>query len=80
MKAIVEVAPAGSVFRAVQQQLAESGSGKTPDFRLSFESAKNLFANLTPVRLELLDTLRRIGPWASIIIPPKTDCDTWSEA
>jgi len=62
MKAIIEVAPPGSIFRTAQQQFAESRSGKTPDFRLSFESAKALFANLTPARLELLDTLRRIGP------------------
>ena len=62
MKAIIEVAPPGSIFRTAQQQFAESRLGKTPDFRLSFESAKTLFANLTPARLELLDTLRRIGP------------------
>lgn len=62
MKAIIEVAPPGLIFRAVQQQLAESAAGKAPDFRLSFESAKSLFANLTPERLDLLNTLRRIGP------------------
>jgi predicted transcriptional regulator len=64
MKAILAVAPPGSIFRAVQQQLAESADSKVPDFRLSFDSAKTLFANLTPARLELLDTLRRIGPCA----------------
>jgi len=62
MKAIIEVAPPGSIFRTAQQQFAESRSGKTPDFRLSFASAKILFANLTPARLDLLHTLRRIGP------------------
>jgi len=62
MKAVIEVAPRGSIFRTAQEQFSESRSGKTPDFRLSFESAKTLFANLTPARLELLDTLRRIGP------------------
>lgn len=62
MKAIIEVAPPGSIFRTAQQQLAESRSGKLPDYRLSFESAKTLFANLTPARLDLLHTLRRIGP------------------
>jgi predicted transcriptional regulator len=32
-----------------------------PEFRLSFESARSLFADLTPARLDLLDTLRRAG-------------------
>jgi predicted transcriptional regulator len=29
---------------------------------LSFESARTLFAELTPARLDLLETLRRVGP------------------
>jgi predicted transcriptional regulator len=62
MKAIIEVAPPGSIFRTALQPFVESGAGKAPDYRLSFESAKTLFANLTPARLELLNTLRRIGP------------------
>ena len=33
-----------------------------PDYLLSFESARSLFAELTPARLDLLDTLRRVGP------------------
>ena len=36
--------------------------GKSPDFHLSFESARTLFSELTPARLDLLDTLRRVGP------------------
>jgi len=62
MKAIIEVARKGSIFRTVAQQLANSRQGRTPDFRLSFESARSLFAELTPARLDLLDTLRRVGP------------------
>lgn len=62
MKAIIEVAKAGSAVRSARQQLAASRQGRTPDFRLSFESAKSLFADLTPARVELLDTLRRVGP------------------
>jgi predicted transcriptional regulator len=62
MKAIIEVAKRGSVFRAARQQLAASRRGQAPDYRLSFESARALFADLTPARLELLDTLRRVGP------------------
>jgi predicted transcriptional regulator len=62
MKAIIEVSRKGSVFRAATQQLAAARQGITPDFRLSFESARSLFAELTPARLDLLDTLRRVGP------------------
>jgi predicted transcriptional regulator len=62
MKAIIEVTRKGSIFRTAAQQLANSRQGRTPDFRLSFESARSLFAELTPARLDLLDTLRRVGP------------------
>src|SRR4030067_3422224 len=62
MKVIIEVARKGSIFRTAAQQLANSRQGQTPDFRLSFESARSLFAELTPARLDLLDTLRRVGP------------------
>jgi predicted transcriptional regulator len=62
MKAIIEVAKLGSAVRAARQQLAASRRGKSPDFRLSFESARSLFADLTPARVDLLDTLRRVGP------------------
>lgn len=62
MKAIIEVARRGSVFRTAAQQLASARQGRTTDFRLSFESARSLFAELTPARLDLLDTLRRVGP------------------
>ena len=62
MKAIIEVARKGSIFRTAAQQLANARQGRTPDFRLSFESARSLFAELTPARLDLLDTLRRVGP------------------
>ena len=62
MKAIIEVAKAGQAVSAARQQLAASRRGVSADFRLSFESAKSLFADLTPARIELLDTLRRVGP------------------
>jgi predicted transcriptional regulator len=62
MKAIIEVAKAGSAVRAARQQLAASRAGEAVDFRLSFESARSLFADLTPARVDLLDTLRRVGP------------------
>ena len=62
MKAIIEVAKSGSAVRAARQQLATSRRGRSPDFHLSFESARSLFADLTPARVDLLDTLRRVGP------------------
>ena len=62
MKAIIEVSRKGSVFSAASQQVAAARQGRTPDLRLYFESARSLFAELTPARLDLLDTLRRAGP------------------
>ena len=62
MKAIVEVAPRNTVFQVAVRQLAEAVAGKTPDFQLSFESARALFTDLTAARLDLLDTLSRVGP------------------
>lgn len=62
MKAIVEVAKRGSAIRSARQQLTAARSGQPVDFRLSFESARMLFSELTPARLDLLDTLRRVGP------------------
>jgi predicted transcriptional regulator len=62
MKAIIEIARRGSAVRSARAQLAASGRGVSPDFRLSFESARTLFSELTPARVDLLDTLRRVGP------------------
>ena len=62
MKAIIELSRRGSIFGAVAQQVAGARRGHALDYRLSFESARSLFAELTPARLDLLDTLRRTGP------------------
>ena len=62
MKAIIEVSGRGSVFKAAANQVAAAQKGRAMDYRLSFESARSLFAELTPARLDLLDTLRRVGP------------------
>lgn len=62
MKAIIEVSGKGSVFKAAAAQVSGSRKGRAPDFHLSFESARSLFSELTPARLDLLDTLRRVGP------------------
>lgn len=62
MKAIIEVAKRGSAIRAARQQMAETEVGLPLNYRLSFESAKSLFGELTPARLDLLDTLSQSGP------------------
>ena len=62
MKAIIEVGRKAGIFATVRGQLAASSRGEAPDFRLGFESARSLFAELTPARMDLLDTLRRSGP------------------
>jgi predicted transcriptional regulator len=62
MKAIVEVAKRGSAVRSARKQLAAARRGQSSDFHLSFESARTLFSELTPARVDLLDTLRRVGP------------------
>ena len=71
MKAIIEVSRKGSVFNAAREQIAHKARGRTPDYRLSFESARTLFAELTPARLDLLNTLRGMGP-ASVYALAKT--------
>lgn len=62
MKAIIEVAKRGAAIRSAKLQVAAARRGRSPDYRLSFESARMLFSEFTPARLELLDTLRRVGP------------------
>lgn len=62
MKATIEIAKQGSAIQSARQQLSASRKGKAVDYRLSFESARMLFAEITPSRLDLLDTLRKSGP------------------
>lgn len=59
MKAIIEVARKGSALCMGRAQLAVARQGETPDFRLSFESAKSLFADLTSARRDVLGTKRK---------------------
>lgn len=64
MKAVIEICPRGSVFQTARKQLraAESGSRYDADYHLSFESARSLFSELTPSRIDLMEALRRAGP------------------
>ena len=59
MKAIIEISARNSIFDAAIVDIAAGGN---EDFHLSFESARQLFAEITPARLDLLDTLRKNGP------------------
>jgi predicted transcriptional regulator len=61
MKAIIDLAKRGTAHETALTQLAAAERGVEPDYHLHFESARTLFAELTPARLELLDTLKRIG-------------------
>lgn len=58
MKAIVELARRGTVFETAAQQLS---AGLASDYRLHFESARALFIDLTPERIDLLDTLLHLS-------------------
>ena len=71
MKAIIEVGSKGTVSKVAREQLAQKERSRPPDYRLSFESARMLFAELTPARLDLLNTLRGMGP-ASVYALAKT--------
>lgn len=62
MKAIIDISRKGSVFNAAREQIAGAKRGRAPDYCLSFESARALFAEVTPARLDLLNTLRGMGP------------------
>ena len=64
MKAVIEIAPRGSVLKTARKQLKAAGSspGFGADYHLSFESARVLFSELTPARIDLLEALRRCGP------------------
>lgn len=64
MKAVIEIAPRGSVFKTARKQLkaAEARPGLGANYYLSFESARALFSELTPARIDLLEALRRRGP------------------
>ena len=64
MKAKIALAPRGSVFSVAAAQLkaAESSPAYTADYHLSFESARTLFSELTPARIDLLEALRQCGP------------------
>jgi predicted transcriptional regulator len=63
MKAVIEIAPRVSALVARKQaKAAERGPGYGGDHYLSFESARVMFSELSPSRMDLLEALRRRGP------------------
>ncbi len=63
MKAIIDIAPRGSIFAIAREQIRTAATKHAPtDYHLSFESARTLFSELTPSRIDLLEALRRTGP------------------
>ncbi len=64
MKAVIDIAPRGSAVSQARKQLkaAEASPGYRADYHLSFESARALFTELTPARIDLLEALRQCGP------------------
>jgi predicted transcriptional regulator len=62
MKAIIEVSRKAAVFNTAREQIAAAKRGHAADYHLSFESARTLFTEVTPARLDLLNTLHAMGP------------------
>lgn len=64
MKAIIEIANNQDMHRRAVAAARALAAGKldSVDFRIGFESAAQVFAELTAERLRTLETLRREGP------------------
>ena len=63
MKAIIDIAPRASIFEIARGQIQKAQAAQqTTDYHLSFESARTLFSELSPARIDLLEALRRSGP------------------
>ncbi len=65
MKAIVGIESWSSMQeRALEEALRLDAGGVVPetDYHLNFANAEQLFGELTPARLRLLDTLKALGP------------------
>ena len=65
MKAIVEIVRKGQYFddaMAVARRVDAGAPVSPADYHLGFTSAPQLFAELTPARLALIETLKAAGP------------------
>ena len=64
MKAIIEISQRGAVkARALSAaRTLDRGGRASGDYHLGFETAAKLFAELTPARMALLESLKALGP------------------
>ena len=61
-KAIIEVASQGAFFAQAERQLeASERTGVESDYRLSYQSARALYTDITPARQDLIILLRDLG-------------------
>ena len=64
-KAIIEIQTQTRFFQAARRSAAAMQRRKgDADFHLSYPSARELYGDLTPARLDLLHTLSELGPAA----------------
>ena len=71
MKAIIELGQRGNALSRARSQLAAK-TKKGTDYHLSFESAKTLFAEITPARIDALEHLRAHGPLSIYALAKET--------
>ena len=64
MKAIIEISQRGAVkARALSAaRTLDRGGRVSGEYRLGFETAAQLFSELTPARMALLESLKALGP------------------
>ena len=62
MKVIIELGHRSSAIEQAKRDLAVSQAGASADYHLIFESARTLFSELTPARIDALEYLRVHGP------------------
>ena len=60
-KAIIEVSSRSESFAQARAQLAAGPQPDGCDYRLSFTSARDMHARLSPARMDLLRTLKGMG-------------------
>ncbi|MGE4242656.1 MarR family transcriptional regulator [Ramlibacter sp.] len=75
MKAIIEISPRGSAVQAARRhaRAGENSPKYRADYYMSFESARLLFTELTPARIDLLDSLRQVGPCSVYALAKSVD-------
>ena len=65
----IQLSRKGSIFETVAQQVAGSRSGRKPDYRLSFESARSLIERAEDGLVSVMD--KEVGIVADWIRNPK---------